>query len=185
MSPRTRRVLAVIATVVTIAAAAVVWRNLPTPPDITGPFDVHGEAGQRTAGRDIAATVTDVRISQRVNSTEPAGVWVVIDATLEALVSSELPRGDLIVGPNIYTPTDRFFLKTLRDDVSPGIEQRGSWVFDVAPAVLESASSEPMTLRVWTGYDEQLDSRLMIEIPRADVRREPTVILEAPVDSAS
>lgn len=185
MSPRTRRVLVVIGTVLTIAAAAVVWQNLPTPPDVTGPFDVHGQAGQRTAGRDVAATVTSVRATPLVNSVAPAGIWVVVDATLEAPVSTELPRSDLIVGPNTYTPTDRFFLKTLRDDVSPGFEQRGSWVFDVAPALIAPGSSEPVTLRVWTGYDEQLDSRLIIDIPRADIDRVRAVTLTPPVESAS
>lgn len=185
MNPRTRRALVVIGSVVTVAAAAIVWQNLPTPPDITGPFDVYGEAGQRTAGRDIAATVTDVRVSPLVNSVAPAGVWMVVEATLEAPVSTGLPRSDLIVGPNTYAPTDRFFLETLRDDVSPGIEQRGSWVFDVAPALVEPGSSEPVRLRVWTGYDEQLDSRLIIDIPRADIRRARAVTLEPPVDSAS
>lgn len=185
MKPRTRQVLTVLATVAAITAAAVVWHDLPTQPDITGPFDVYGKAGQRTAGRDIAATVTNVRISPRVNSVVPAGLWVVVDATLEAPLNTELPRSDLILGPNTYTPTDRFFLKTLRANVNPGIEQRGSWVFDVAPALVEPGSSEPMTLRVWTGYDEQLDSRLVIDVPLADVRRERTVTLEAPVDSAS
>lgn len=185
MSPRTRRALVVIGTVITIAAAAVVWQNLPTPPDVTGPFDVYGRAGQRTAGRDVAATVTDVRAATLVNSVAPAGIWVVVDATLEAPVSTELPRSDLIVGPNTYTPTDRFFLKTLRDDVSPGFEQRGSWVFDVAPALIEPGSSEPVTLRVWTGYDEQLDSRLIIDIPRADIDRVRAVTLQPPVESAS
>ncbi|OBI76213.1 hypothetical protein [Mycobacterium sp. E740] len=185
MKPRTRRALVVIATVITIAAAAVVWQNLPTPPDITGPFDVHGDAGQRTAGRDIAVTVTDVRVTPMVNSVAPAGIWVVVDATVEAPISTELPRSDLIVGPNTYTPTDRFFLKTLRNDVSPGFEQRGSWVFDVAPALVAPGSSEPVTLRVWTGFDEQLDSRLIIDIPRADIDRAQAVTLEPPGDSAS
>ncbi|MFV9633049.1 hypothetical protein [Mycobacterium neumannii] len=185
MNPRTRRALTVIATVVVIAAAAVVWQNLPTPPDITGPFDVYGEAGQRAAGRDVAATVTDVRISSQVDSVAPAGVWVVVDATLEAPVTTELPRSDLIVGPNTYTPTDRFFLKTLRGNVRPGIAQRGSWVFDVAPALVESGSSAPITLRVWTGYDEQLDSRLVIDVPLADAHRVQTLRLEAPVERAS
>ncbi len=185
MNSHTRRVLVVIGTVITIAAAAVVWQNLPTPPDITGPFDVYGEAGKRTAGRDIAATVTDVRVAPLVNSVAPAGIWMVVDATLEAPISTELPRSDLIVGPNTYTPTDRFFFKTLRDDVGPGFEQRGSWVFDVAPALVEPGASGPVTLRVWTGYDEQLDSRLIIEIPRADLDRVRTVTLESPVERAS
>jgi hypothetical protein len=48
-------------------------------------------------------------------------------------------------------------------EVNPVITQRGSWVFDVAPALL-ATESDPMTLRVWVG-DGRLDSRLVIRIP--------------------
>jgi hypothetical protein len=184
-SPKSRRVLTAVAVIITIAAATVVWQNLPTPPDITGPFDVHGDAGLRTAGRDIAATVTGTRIAPEVDSVPAAGIWVVVDATLEAPRSTELPKSDLIIGPNRYTPTDRFFLKTLQADVSPGISLRGSWVFDVAADLVAPGGTEPLTLRVWTGYDDQLDSRLVIEIPAGDVSRSDSVTLEVPAESAT
>jgi len=180
-----RRALTALGVVMTIAAAAAVWQRLPTPTDITGPFDVHGDAGMRVTGRDIAATVTGVRVAPKVNSVSAAGVWLVVDATVEAQRSTELPRSDLIVGPNTYTPTDRFMLKTIQDTVSPGIGQKGSWVFDVAPELVAPGANEPVTLRVWTGYDEQLDSRLMIQIPTGDITRTESVTLEAPLRSAS
>ena len=43
---------------------------------------------------------------------------------------------------------------------------RGSWVFDVAPALVAPESSDPMTLLIWVG-DGRLDSRLAIRIPLA------------------
>ena len=58
---------------------------------------------------------------------------MVVDTTLEGTRSTELPHCELIVGPNTYTPTDRFFPETLMAEISPGITSRGSWVFDVAP----------------------------------------------------
>lgn len=183
--PKWRTLLTAFLVVVTIAAAAVVWHHLPTPPDTSGPFDVHGAEGKRTAGRDVAATVTGVRITRQVNSVRPAGVWVVVDTTLEAPLSTTLPRSDLVVGPNTYTPTDVFFLDTLQSDVSPGIGMRGSWVFDVAAALVEPGADEPLTLRVWTGYEDRWDSRLVIDLPTGDVSRPDTVTLEAPVKSTS
>jgi len=43
--PKPRRWLTAVGVVITVAAAAVVWQNLPTPTDVFGPFDVHADAG--------------------------------------------------------------------------------------------------------------------------------------------
>jgi hypothetical protein len=183
--PGWRTLLTAFVVVVTIAAAAFVWHHLPTPTDTAGPFDVHGDAGKRTAGRNIAATVTGVRIAREVNSVRAAGIWVVVDTTLDAPHSTALPKSDLVVGPNTYTPTDVFFLDSLQAQVSPGFNLRGSWVFDVAAPLVEAGATEPVTLRVWTGYEDRWDSRLVIRIPTGDVARVNAVTLEAPVVSAS
>jgi hypothetical protein len=182
--PNWRAGLTALVVVVTIAAATVVWHHLPTPTDTAGPFDVHGDAGKRTVGRNVAATVTGVRIAREVNSVRAAGIWVVVDTTVDAPSSTMLPRSDLLVGPNTYTPTDVFFLDTLQANVSPGINVRGSWVFDVATALVEPSANEPLTLRVWTDYEDRWDSRLVID-PTGDVSRPDAVTLEAPAASAS
>jgi hypothetical protein len=163
-TPKTRRALTVLGVVVTVAAAAVVWQNLPTPTDLLGPFDVRGEAGTPTTGRAVSATVTGVRVSPEVNSVKPAGVWVVVDTALEGTRSTELTHSKLVVGPNTYTPSDVFSLDTLFGEIRPGITLRGSWVFDVAPALVAPDSSNPLTLLIWAG-DGRLDSQLAIRIP--------------------
>ena len=184
--PDTRRALTTIGVVVIVAAAAVVWQNLPTPTNVLGPFDVRGDAGTSTTGRALSATVTGVRVTAEVDSVKPAGMWVVVNAALEGTRSTELPHSELIVGPNTYTPTDMFYTDTLMAEISPGITQRGSWVFDVAPALVAPGASDPMTLHVWVG-DGRLDSRLAIEIPTHGSRfsRVDTVTLEKPEQSAS
>jgi hypothetical protein len=183
--PNSRRVLTAVAVVITVAAAAVVWQNLPTPTDVLGPFDVHAEAGTPATGRAVSATVTSVRVTPEVNSVKPAGIWVVVNTALEGTRSTELPHSELVVGPNTYSPTDVFFVDTLMGEISPGITQRGSCVFDVAPALIAPDSSDPMTLLVWVG-DGRLDSRLAIEIPFQGSRfsRVDTVTLKKPKKSA-
>jgi hypothetical protein len=158
------RVLTVLAVVVTVAAAAVVWQNLPTPTDVLGPFEVRGEAGTPTAGRGVAATVTSVRIAPEVNSVKPAGTWLVVNVEMEGTRSSELAHSQLVVGPNTYSPSDVFSLDTLFGEISPGMTLRGSYVFDVAPELVTPESSDQITLLVWVG-DGRLDSRLAIRIP--------------------
>ena len=152
---------------VVIAVAALIWHHLPTPTDLYGPFEVRGTAGEPVRGRTVTATVTSIRIAPEVNSVQAAGEWVVVDATLEATDATALPRADLIVGPNSYTASDRFFGKTLIAEISPGIPQRGSWVFDVAAPLVADDATDALTLRVWTG-SEILDSRLVIETPAGD-----------------
>ena len=63
--PNSRRMLTAVEVVITVAAAAVVWQNLPTPTDMLGPFEVHAEAGTPATGRAVQATVTSVRIARR------------------------------------------------------------------------------------------------------------------------
>ncbi|MDG4668713.1 hypothetical protein [Mycobacterium sp. 236(2023)] len=186
-TPKTtaRAALSTIAALVIVAAAALVWHNLPTPTDLYGPFEVRGTLDEPVEGRAITATVTSVRIAPQVNSVPAAGIWVVIDATIEAPRSTELPKADLIVGPNTYAASDRFFLDTLRAEISPGIPARGSWVFDVAPSLVEAGASDPLLLRVWAGSDI-LDSRLVIDIPADDpgITRSDEVKLTRPEVSA-
>jgi hypothetical protein len=184
--PNSRRALTVLGVVVTVAAAAVVWQNLPTPTDVLGPFEVRGEAGAPTTGRGVTATVTSVRISPEVNSVKPAGIWLVVNVDLEGTRSSELAHSQLVVGPNTYSPSDVFSLDTLFGEISPGMTLRGSYVFDVAPALVTPESSDQITLLVWVG-DGRLDSRLAIRIPThgSHFGRVDEVTLKRPAVSAS
>lgn len=164
---RLKAVWSPIAAVIVIAAATLVWHNLPTPTDVYGPFEVRGRAGEPVEGRAITATVTSVHIAPKVNSAEAAGSWVVIDVALEARHATEMVRADLVVGPNTYAPSDRFFFDTLDNEISPGMTEIGSWVFDVAPQLVAPEAAGPMLLRVW-GVSEVLDSRLVVAIPTSD-----------------
>ncbi|MGB2919074.1 MAG: hypothetical protein WA944_06485 [Mycobacterium sp.] len=177
---RLRRAVPALVTGAAVAAAAVVWHHLPGPVDVYGPLDVPGTMGQRVSGRAIEMTVTGVRIGPQANRPSkppvPAvGEWVVVDAELTAMSEPVKANADLRVGPNTYIPSDRFLPTPLGTALAPGIEQRGSWVFDVAPDLLDGAV--PVTLRVWQG-DGRLDSRLVVSIPITDARHQDPVALE-------
>src|SRR6185503_17086679 len=105
--------------------------------------------GTPATGRGLQAEVTSVRLTPEVDSVKPAGIWVVVNTALEGTRSTELPHSELVVGPNTYSPTDVFMVDTLMGEISPGITLRGSWVFDLAPALVAPDSSDPMTLLVW------------------------------------
>jgi hypothetical protein len=187
-----RTVVPVLAITAAVAASAALWHNLPEPTDVYGPFDVHAAAGQQATGRGITATVTGVRIGPRVNTvSRPArtvpstGMWVVVDAEVTATRSFELPHTDLVVGPNTYIPSDRFWPAPLGAELEPGIVQRGSWVFDVPADLVGGDARHPLSLRVWAG-DGRLDSRLVITVPLDDdrVHRTELVTLEPVTETA-
>jgi hypothetical protein len=188
MTARLRRLVPLGTVIAVIAAAAVLWHNLPTPSAVYAPFDEHGSIGTPVSGRDISATITRVRIADRVTDTpsrDPQSVlatgrWVVVDTTLTATAYPELLHAELLVGPNTYTPADRFTLTSWVSELAPGIAMTGPWVFEVAPAVLDAQSTRELVLHVWVG-DGRLDSRLVIGLPLDDpqVSRLDVVALQA------
>jgi hypothetical protein len=127
-----------------------------------------------------------VRIASTVNGVAPAGVWVVVDAEFEGTRTTELTHSALVVGPNTYSPSEAFTLDMLMGEVSPGIRERGSLVFDVAQDLVEPGAADPMTLLVWVG-DGRMDSRLSIRLPSDGSRFSmvDAVTLEKPEVSAS
>jgi hypothetical protein len=162
------------AAVVAIAAAAALWHHLPVPTDIYAPFDVRADAGSTAVGRGLTTTVTGVDIALRVTKDSPnravqaIGVWVIVDTTMAATVASALPRAELLIGPNTYSPTTRLVPATLGLPLDPGISQAGAWVFDVPPGLLDSVGS--IVLRTWVDIDPRLDSRLAVTIGLHDSR---------------
>lgn len=180
---RFRTALSAVCVVVLVAAAALVWHSLPTPTDLYGPFDVHGKAGEPVRGRAVTATVTSIHVAPSLDSVPAAGRWVVIETTMEAQGSTAVPHADLLVGPNTYIPTDRFLTKALGRSLAPGIEQRGSWVFDVASTLIDGDDLDSLALRVWVGTD-LLDSRLIITIPPEAIGRSAELRL-APLEASA
>jgi hypothetical protein len=176
-------------TVAVIAAAAVVWHDLPANTEIYAPFDVAAEAGAAATGRNITATVTGAEIASEIHpeNSRPArldasGVWVVVSGEVTAIQEPGLMRAQLVVGLDTYAQTDRLLPSArLGGLMQPDIVHRGAWIFDVAPESLAAVDS--VTLRVWLG-DERLDSLLSVTIPTGEVDRVDSVDVPRPVMSA-
>ena len=177
---RTPRVLTALGSLMVIVAGAGLWHQLPAATDIYAPFDVHGDIGQHTAGRGLAATVDAAVITPRLNNASgkqfaATGTWIVVEGTFDAGSTYALAHAELLVGPNRYAPTDR--LLYMPAALQPGIADRRGWAFGVAPDVLESVTS--LVFRMWVG-DGRLDSRLVIDIPLDDSRVRRTDDFELP-----
>lgn len=179
-----RAVLTVLGTVVAIAAAALVWHNLPTSAQVIGPFDVHAPIGTPAEGRGVTAKVTAAQLASTVvedpsqRSFQALGTWVVVWTTLQSGPSFEYYHADLRVGPNTYAPSDRLFPTGLL--LQPGIAEERQFAFDVPSDLLATVPS--VVLRVWVGSDS-LDSRLVLDIPLSSerVERVQSAVVPAPV----
>ena len=186
-----RTVAPALAITAAIAAAAALWHNLPEPTELYAPFDVTAAVGQQVSGRGITATVNGARVGPKVHKVSPpektvqsAGAWVVVDAVVESTSDFELPRTELIVGPNTYDPSDRFWPAALGAELEPGIAQQGSWAFEVPADLVAAGAAQPITLQIWLN-DERLDSRLVISIDDQNVTRQDVVVLEPVTESAT
>lgn len=158
-----------------IAAAALLWHNLPTPDDVYGSFDVKVDMGQTATGRAVQARVDGVRMAPRIRQdrdsapvVDAVGTWVAIEGAAMTTRTSETVSSELIVGPNTYVLTDRVGFQPLAGALSPGLLVSGAWVFDV-PADLVKPDGPEMTLHVWVG-DRRQDSRLVIRMRPDDLR---------------
>lgn len=179
-----RAVLSALGTVIAIAAATVVWHDLPTSAQVLGPFDVHAPIGTPAEGRGVTAKVTAAQLASTVvedpsqRSFEALGTWVVVWTTLQSGPNFEYYHADLRVGPNTYAPTDRLFPAGLV--LQPGIAEERQWAFDVPADLLATVPS--VVLRVWVGSDS-LDSRLILDIPLGSerVERVQSAVVSAPV----
>lgn len=183
---RARWLLTVLSTVFVIAASAVLWHKLPVATNIFAPFDVHGDIGQPTAGRNLTAVVDGVTIAPTMTTRydrklQAIGVWLVVDGSFDVDNDPGLLHADLLVGPNRYEPADLMAYQP--PQLQPGITERRGWPFDVAPTVLDGADS--VVFRAWLG-DGRLESRLVIDIPLDDkrVQRAPSVDLPPPAREA-
>ena len=174
-------------TAILVAAAALLWHHLPVPTRIYAPFDVHGALGNPVRGHSLAVTVTGVRVAPKgkfamgkfTSSTKSAaGTWMIVDATMSALSSSEFSSADLMLGGNTYqlslSAPPGFGVR-----VDPGLPQHGHWAFDVAPELLQPSTAKPLQLRVWSGGEERLNSRIVINLDTRPLERADVVTVKS------
>lgn len=171
---------------VLIAASAVLWHHLPVPTQIYAPFDVRGSGDNPVHSTSLAVTATRVQVapkgkfymSQRFSNTLlAAGTWLVVDATVSTLTSTTRPTADLVVGGNTYLPSSQT-PPGFAGQVDPGLPQHGHWVFDVAPELLQPSIAKPLQLRVWTGGETRLNSRLVIDLDTKPLERADAITVK-------
>ena len=135
------------------------------------PFTVSAVIGEEAAGRNIAATVTDLRRADRVSESDGSwsadGNWLVVDLDAASVVSE---RGALLRHAMIQIDGVRYSASERPDTIagtplSAGIPQSGSLAFEL-PGDLDAGDG---VLELAVRSDTRLDSLILLPFDLADV----------------
>ncbi|TDZ78905.1 hypothetical protein [Mycobacteroides salmoniphilum] len=180
-------------TVVLVAAimalSVAVYNRLPYSWNVLAPFDVHGSIGHEVAGRQVRATVRDVKVGPVIKHTAviparrniPAqGQWVVVSLTVTAINDTTPVDADLQLRGSTYTSEQRIDPSTLHGvSLQPGIPVSGVFVFEVPSAAVDGAPVAQ--LRIRTQMVTILDNDLVIDLPLAPDRAPRMSVVALPV----
>ncbi|CAL9493408.1 hypothetical protein SUDANB121_03303 [Nocardiopsis dassonvillei] len=185
-----RRVLAFVLCVGLIAAILFAQRFIVTGQALVAPVATAGARGAAVATRAFEAEVTRVDVAAEIEVTgsvigEPEkvpanGVWVVVWTRVNALedtvhgVSAELRMS----GGVVYEERGWFWASLEQATFSPGIPQRGAFVFEVPADRLDGPT---LVLTHRPGFERRLSSQVEIDLGGVDA--EPgadAVVLAAP-----
>ena len=154
-----------------LVAAWFVALATPGEDRAQSPFVVAAEMGETATGRNIAATVIDIRrtaeVREHAGGWVAEGNWVVVDLEVAAVTSEALTRlghATIEIDGVRYSASDR--PDSLAEvPLSVGIPQSGSLAFEL-PSELESGHA---VLELALRSDTRLDSMIVLPFDVADV----------------
>lgn len=158
--------------VAVLAVAAVVAHTAPTKGLWQAPIPVSGAVGDVVAGRNIVATIDQVRVAETVTASngwagETTGVWVVVDAGVASVVSDDPARlgsARLQIGGTSFSASTRPAFGTIaRQSLTTGIALTGPLMFEVPRAVLDGEAAHEARIQLALDEDRRVDS--LIEVP--------------------
>jgi hypothetical protein len=171
--------------VIAIALVAGAWGiTLLAPDENAGgdAFIIDMSLGEHAVGRNIAATVLDVRAASTVTGDagwEATGTWLVVDVSIEAVASQQggfFADATLQIGDRTFSASERGpdDMTIYRTPLVPGVPQTGSLLFELP----EDALTGTATLLMATGYSTWGDSMLRLQFDLDAVERVDSVDVE-------
>jgi hypothetical protein len=167
------------ALVAILAASAAVMHSAPDRDLQQSPITVRGTIGEPVSGRNIEATVHSVVATEAVTAGNgwagtTAGVWLVVDLSVEAVVDDEgaiLGTAVLRVDDTTFSASTRPGLATVTGvGLATGIPLTGPLMFEVPADVASSAGARTATLELAMNSDPRVDSLLVIPVGSGDLR---------------
>ncbi|MFK4808038.1 hypothetical protein ACI3KX_19410 [Microbacterium sp. ZW CA_36] len=146
----------------------------PGEEQIQAPMPLIAAVGEEAVGRNIAATISDVRRTSELHAGDwsAEGNWIVVDldvasVTSEVLVS--LNHAELVVDGVRYGASERPD-SLFREQLSAGVPIGGGLAFEL-PADLDSGDA---TLELALSSDRRLDSMIVLEFDLGAVPTAPS-----------
>ena len=174
--------------VVILVLAGVVAHTTPNDEQQQAPLPVRGQVGETLSGRNIAATVDAVRVAESVEASNgwagpTSGVWVVVDASVEANVTeSNFGYARLKVGDVTYSASTRPDRATIAaTGLSVGIPWTGPLMFELPRLLVSSDASRTAELQLAVDADPRADSMLVMPVDLSAIEIETVVETERPV----
>ena len=174
--------------VVILVIAGIVAHTTPNDEQQQAPLPVRGQVGETLSGRNIAATVDAVRVAESVEASNgwagpTSGVWVVVDASVEANVTeSNFGYARLKVGDVTYSASTRPDRATIAaTGLSVGIPWTGPLMFELPRLLVSSDASRTAELQLAVDADPRADSMLVMPVDLSAIEIETVVETERPV----
>jgi hypothetical protein len=167
-----------------------VLHSAPTDAQWQAAIPVTGEVGQTLTGRNIEATVSSIRIADSVTASngwagETAGVWVVADASVAAVLTDygvSLGTAQLQIGDTLYAASERPDRGTIEGTtLSVGLPQTGPLMFEIPRAALQGDDARGAELQLAANGDPRTDSMIVVPVDLTAIAHEPTLTTDAPV----
>ncbi|WP_411699515.1 hypothetical protein [Conyzicola sp.] len=158
--------------VVILVLAGVVAHTTPNDEQQQAPIPVRGQLGETLSGRNIVATVDEVRVAKTVEAGNgwagpTTGVWVVVDASVESRISGGTTFGyaRFTVGDVSYSASTRPDTATIAAiRLSAGIPWTGPLMFELPAALLSSDAARHAELQLAVSSDPRADSMIVIPV---------------------
>jgi hypothetical protein len=184
-----RRALAVPAALGLLLLAFGVAYSSPGDRQAQEPFAVTGELGDEIVSQHIVATVHEASLADVVELGSwrgtTSGVWLVVDATVQARVERSTVEARLFIDGVHYPSTSRTSTDTLDGRIADaGFPVTGTILIELPAEVQSLPGAATATLRLSTGGDVRLDSVIELTLDLTAYPVEPRVERDTPRDGA-
>lgn len=137
--------------------------STPESEAIEAPFGMSGAEGDQIVSEYIVAKVHDVELVSEVDLGSwhgtTSGVWLVVDATLEARLERTGVHAEVLIGGYTYHASDRADYDTVDGGViDPGFPRRGVILVELPADVRDRAGAASAVVRMSDSFDSRLAS---------------------------
>lgn len=182
-----RRALAAPAAVALLVLAFGVAYSSPSDREAEEPFAVTGDLGDEIVSQHLVFTVHEAAMAEVVDLGQwrgtTAGVWLVVDATVQARVERSTVDAKVFIDGVLYPSTGRTSTDTVDGRVADaGFPVTGTILVELPADVQTRPGASTATLQLSTGGDVRLDSVIELTLDLTAYPVAPRVERETPRD---